>query len=448
MNKVKLWVPVLVGLMVGQLFADGERPFGLVNTLRFGYSDNIYRNQSDKGSAFVTDIVDLSFKAALSDRTDFIAKSQLVLLDDDANSNGKLYPNLYAMLNHNISPRLLLRLSEIYRSGEKSGQGSDVGAEKNVRYNYFYNKVESSADYVLTDKDRLQGSLYHEMVRHDSEIDELDYSVVGGGVAWKRDLIPQRTYSTVNLSPRYVNYDNYRAHTNSASYLLGYDTNTLVSSYRQRTGYELDNDASAQEMDISGGLNHTFNPNWQGHVQAGVTLIQNSMPDTMLVDNYVDVGPTNTSTVSTTSSVEKNGDNLRVSPLFNSGLVYSPSARTRLTGDFSIRHQPSSENRYNGQDSTELSFGAQHDLTAKLMAKATVRFANIRFDQEEQRNGAADTSNESKTQNMMDLDFRLTYKLNRINFLEVGVQHREMNGDGSESWKENRADVGWRVELN
>ncbi len=165
MNKGKFLIPVLAGLMIGQLFAESERPFGLANTIRFGYSDNIYRNQDGKNSPFVTDIIDFSFRAALSDRTDVTVKSKLVLLDDDARNSGQIYPNLYAMLNHNISPRLLFRLSEYYRSGEQSGDGSAVGSKENKRYNYFYNEVGASADYVLTEKDRLEGSLSHAMLR-------------------------------------------------------------------------------------------------------------------------------------------------------------------------------------------------------------------------------------------------------------------------------------------
>lgn len=440
MNRGKFLIPVLVGLMIGQLFADNERPFGLANTVRFGYSDNIYRNPEGKNSPFITDIVDLSFKAALSDRTDLLVKSQLVLLDDDANNGNQLYPNLYAMLNHNISPRLLLRLSDVYRSGEKSGQG--IGSSANARYNYFDNTVTGSADYVLTEKDRLGASLSHEILRHDKELRDLDYTIIGSDLSWKRELSPQRTYATFSLSPRNINYDNYRVHSGSPVTTNG---NVVTREHWE----EQDNQAGVDQVDIMGSLSHTFNPNWQGNIGAGFSLIKNTRPDvtysvtnTLYDTNGIPVASDSTNTV------YKNDDSVRVAPLFGAGLVYSPSPRTRFSGDLSMRHQPSSRDQYNGQDAVELRFGVQHDLTAKLMAKATVRFANVVFDSQDRRD-TTDPKQEKteQTQKQMDVDFRLTYKLNRINFLEAGVMHREMNGDDFD-WKENRVDVGWRVELN
>jgi uncharacterized protein (PEP-CTERM system associated) len=126
-------------------------------------------------------------------------------------------------------------------------------------------------------------------------------------------------------------------------------------------------------------------------------------------------------------------------------LVYSPSPRTRLTGDLSVSHKPSDDTGFNGQDTTELAFGAQHDLTAKLMAKATVRFASTKYDAQ----NSTDRSKTQRTDDRMDAELRLTYKLNRIHFLEAGVKHSELSSDAANSdWTENRVDVGWRVELN
>lgn len=446
MNRRKFLIPVLVGLMIGQIFADNERPFGLANTVRFGYSDNIYRNPEGKNSPFITDIVDLSFKAALSDRTDLIVKSQLVLLDDNANNGNQLYPNLYAMLNHSISPRLLLRLSDVYRSGEKSGQG--IGSSANARYNYFDNTVTGSADYVLTEKDRLGASLSHEILRHDKELSDLDYIMIGSDLSWKRELSPQRTYATLSFSPRNANYDGYRIH--KGSYVV--TTTNSVGNVTDKfvDGEELDDQAGLDQVDIVGSLSHTFNPNWQGNIGAGFSLIKNTRPD-VAYNEYWETYDTNNVLVDvgSTNRVAKNDDGVRLAPLLMAGLVYSPSPRTRFSGDLSMRHQPSSDNQYNGQDSVELRFGVQHDLTAKLMAKVTVRFANVVFAAEDRRDAVdpTKTTGTEKTQNQMDADFRLTYKLNRINFLEAGVMHREMSSDDFD-WKENRVDVGWRVELN
>jgi hypothetical protein len=48
----------------------------------------------------------------------------------------------------------------------------------------------------------------------------------------------------------------------------------------------------------------------------------------------------------------------------------------------------------------------------------------------------------------MDLGLRLSYKLNRIHFLETGIRHSKIDRDAGEDWEQNVVDVGWRVELN
>jgi hypothetical protein len=411
MHKRKLWIPVLAGLMIGQLFAESERPFKVINTVRMGYNDNIDTTSDGEGSFFVNDIIDLSFRAALSDRTDVMVKSQFNILTDSGSS--QFYPNLYVMLNHSVSPRLLLRLSEYYRSGEKSGSGAN-GANDDKQYNYFNNKITGSADYVLTKKDRLEGSVSHEILRHDQEIDTLDYTTVSGGVTWKRDLVPQRTYTTLTLNQRRTTYDNQ-------------PEDTVIRT-------NLDDKAYFDATDLSGGINHTFNQQWQGYVEAGATYVQ---------PNFSDANQT-VSIIPPVTVLDKAGNESSLNPLFRAGMVYSPSPRTRLTGDISQSYQASDDDGYGGQNTTELIFGAQHDITAKLMAKATARFANVAYDSQDSTDGTA----ADETSDRMDLSLRFTYKLNRMNFLELGLRHSEDDRSDGDSWKQNVIDVGWRVELN
>jgi hypothetical protein len=409
MSKCKLLIPVLVGLVAGQLFAESERPFKVVNRINFGYSDNIYRSPDREAGTFVTDVVDFSLRSAFSDRTDFTLKSQLTVLNDDGGMD--LYPNLYAMLNHSVSPRLLLSFSEYFRSGDKSG--TDVNAaDKNKRYNYFLNRAGASADYVLTRKDRLIGSANYEMQQHDKEIETLDRTTVDAGLTWSRELSPQRTFSTLNLRQRRIIYEK----------LLAEGQVPL--------------DAYTDETEMSAGLTHTFNQQWQGNIEAGATYSQPWADDFTYNDTLLGLTTVSQDNVAT------------LSPLFRAGMVFSPSPRTRLSGNFSLSRQASDNDAYGGQNSTELSFAAQHDLTAKLMAKATVRFANTTYDAQENIT-VNSTKRTERTEDRMDLEFMLIYKLNRMNFIELSALHREKDSDITDSsWAENRASVGWRLELN
>jgi hypothetical protein len=382
MSNTNLSIAVLVGLAAGQLFADGERPFKVVNTLRVGYSDNLYREKDSiaEEGTFVTDTVDLAFSAALSDRTDLVVKSRFDLLSDQRENN--LNPSLYALLNHSVSPRLLLGLYDSFRSSNRSGPEAGVSGTKGTRYDYFVNTVGVSADYVLTGKDRLNASADYTIMRSDDVISYNDYTTVGGGVSWQRELNPQRTFFALKLRQGHTEYD------------------------------EMTSTNSFDQTDVSAELRHTINQQWQARGEIGGSYVQRETEDTL-------------------------------NPLLNLGLVYSPSPRTRLSGDFSMKHQESTTFSFIGQDSAELRFAAQHDLTARLTAKATARFANIEYDSKDSANGGSSDSEER-----MDLDFRMTYKLNRMNFLEAGIVHREATRDSGNEWAENRVDIGWRIELN
>jgi len=376
MKKRKLLVPILAGLIIGQIFAEGGRPFSIINTLRFGYDDNVERD-GGSGSAYVEDIIDFAFNASLSDRTDLVVKSQVKFRSDTENN---LYPNLYAVLSHSVSPRLLLRFSEYYRSGDKT-TGSSGGRE-----NYFINKLGVIATYVLTEKDRLELSLDHRIRRHEEMIEDEDSTTIEAGISWARDIRPQRTRSKLSLRQRMVEYDN------------------RESSY----------DATEASLEV----NHTFNQQWQGTVEGGFTHICPDFPAP--ADNKA-----------------------RLEPLFKLGATYSPSPRTRITGDFIQRYSESDLSTHGGKTSREFRFGVQHDVTAKIMAKALARFVDTEYSQSDDEAGVGKADEER-----FDLDFRLTYKVNRLNFLEMGLRHSEkIYDDGVGDWEQNMFDVGWRVEL-
>lgn len=389
-NKMKLWLMALIGLMAVNGFAEGDQPFRISNTLRVGYNDNLYHRDSgdETDTAFVTDSIDFSYRAAFSDRTDLMLKARVNVLTDTGSS--EMYPNLYAMLNHSVSPRLLLGLTESFRSGDRTGLDGPVTTD-NERYYYYLNTAGVSADYLFNEKDRLRASADYTISRNEdddkNEFFHNDYTTIGGGLTWKHEIFPQRTYSTVNLRQRYTDYDN--------------RTNTTVDA-----------------TDLSVGIGHTFNPEWQCNLEVGGTYVS---PDVY------------------GSTTEQSSLN----PLVDAGIVYMPSPLTRLSANATLRYDESSDNRYGGQNSSIFTLGAQHSLTAKLIAKATVRFTTVDYDQD------ASTTSTSFTEERLDVDLRLTYKLNRIHSLEAGARHTQKDRDGEgEDWKQNLVDIGWRVDLN
>jgi len=413
MKKRKLLIPILAGLIVGQIFAEGNRPFSIINTLRFGFDDNPDRKEDASGSAYVEDILDFAFNASLSDRTDLVVKSQFRLKSDSENT---IHPNLYAVLSHSVSPRLMFRFSDKFRSADKTS-GTSGG-----RHDYFKNTLGASATYVLTQKDRLELSLNHQIAQHDEEIEDDDYTTLSAGISWARDIRPQRTRSKLNLNVRTTEYDK-----RSVSV-------TKIVGGVPHTGFYESSTSGYDALDLTLEVNHTFNPKWQGTIEGGFTyMMPNKRDYTITAINGLAIIP----------RMEKANEEATLSPIFKVGATYSPSPRTRFTGNYSHIFSESNDSDYIGQASDEFRFGIQHDLTAKIMAKATARFLYTTYDVDnhEADDGTAD-------EERMDLEFRLTYKLNRLNFLEMGVKHSEKSyDDGNGDWDQNVFDVGWRVEL-
>ncbi len=367
----------MAGLIVGHIFAEGDRPFTVVNTLRVGYDDNLNRNSADDStSAYIQDVVNLAFRAALSDRTDLLFRSNFTFHSDD--DRQKLDPNIYAILSHSVSPRLLIQLSEMYMSDYTTAANADG------RYDYFKNTLRADPTYVLSSKDRLSVPLSYTTKQHESDIDTLDYDMYTAGLSWKRDLSPQRTWAALHATQIMVDYDN--------------------------------RDSSFDSTRLTTEISHTFNPQWQGSIEAGLSFDETSFQGE--------------------SSSAQN-------PYFRTTLAYEPSPRTRLSGEFSHQYRESDNSLYAGETASEIRLAAQHDLTAKIMGKISARFLDAQYDSIDNEIGGGGSDTER-----LDFEALLQYKLNRINFLELRLKHSDISyGSNQGDYDQNMIDLGWRVEL-
>lgn len=381
-TRKALLISILVGMIAGQIIAGGERSWTLTNTLRFGYDDNLYRSSVNETSKFFArDIVDLSWRASLSERTDFTLKTQLIGQSD---RDFEFYPNLYAVLNHTVSPRVLMSLSDYFRRDDRTGDVT--GTEPRKRYSYYYNQVMLDSSYVFDPKTRVQLSLANAIERNDSELDVYDTTRNSVGVSVARELKPRQTRLTVGASFADLQYEN------------------LDSEYKQLA-------ASAE-------LGHTFNPQWNGVIGAGVDRL----------DAHYWGAPDKTFT----------------QPRMNAGLTYSPSPRTRVSGSYSYQYGTANNTNYIGAINQEIKLGVQHDLTAKIMVQGTVRLAERNYEKDDQQQtGSVANADEQRTY----LAARVSYKLNRNQYLEAGYEYADTDRKSGGDWTDNRVDVGWRVEI-
>ena len=386
-TKKALLISILAGMVAGQLVADGERSWTLSNSLRVGYDDNVYRDQTGRqDSVYVKDILDLAWKASMSDRTDLSLKAQLIgQTDKDSN----LYPNLYAALNHAVSPRLLLTLEDMFRYDDRTGDFSGTG-NRNDRFNYLYNRVMLGSGYVVDSQTRLQASVANAIERNESDADVYDTTQNSVSLYLARELQPQQTRLTLGVGYADLQYEN------------------LDSDFQQLT-------ASAE-------LGHTFNQQWDGVIGTGVDLVD---------ANYIN-----------------QPDDEFTNPRFNAGLTYSPSPRTRISGTYTYKYQTSNNTNYIGSLNQEIKLGVQHDLTAKIMVQATARMVDRNYENEDWQ-GSDDplATPPDADEERMYLAARVSYNVTRNHFLEAGYEYGEVDRNSGDDWEQNKVDIGWRVEI-
>ena len=135
MNKKSLQLLVALTLVAATSFAAKERVVRFQNHLRVGYDDNIYNSANAQSSAFVTDIINLSGKFNFSSRTDALLYWQPEFqYRFDADPKFVTYQDLYGRLNHALSQRAFLTISDRFRYQQKDGQTGAALSTSNQNY--------------------------------------------------------------------------------------------------------------------------------------------------------------------------------------------------------------------------------------------------------------------------------------------------------------------------
>ena len=147
MIKKTFYVLIAVSMISIPGFSAQERVVQVWNSVRVGYDDNIYQDSTDEESAFVTDILNITGKFNISGRTDAVLFWQPeVRYRFDGDPETVSYQDLYASLNHAMSQRTFLTLSDRLRYQMKDGQSGDVSRDDQ---NYLENELNGAVDYTL-----------------------------------------------------------------------------------------------------------------------------------------------------------------------------------------------------------------------------------------------------------------------------------------------------------
>jgi hypothetical protein len=397
----KLNLLMAVCLLSSFVYAAKERTITVQNSIRVGYDDNVYSSDDKTDSAYITDIINLNAKLNFSSRTDMLLYWQPEFrYRFDADPEFVTYQDFYARLNHAISQRTFLELSDRLRYRER-GQNGGSGVDKNNN-EYFENDLMGSVDYTVNSLSSVKiGGAYKFR-----EWDDDDYGKNGGldipsgyyfgdnnfdqytgNASYIRQLRPDRTQGSVGVTYTDLDYEGDRG---------GYDATTVY-----------------------GGIDQNFNPNLLGNIRLGYTFSS--------VDNL-------------------SGSTDSDSPYAQAGLEYNPTARTSLTGSLGYSKQMSENSVYNVQDQFSSALGLRHDLTAKISVASSISYIVSSYDSDYSQT-ASNADLGDADDNYFVCNIRGSYQINRANFIDAGYEYTDRNSDTFEDYDRNRVDIGWRLRL-
>jgi hypothetical protein len=313
----------------------------------------------------------------------------------DADPKFVTYQDLYAKLNHAVSQRTFLTLSDRFRYQQKEGQsGSNGNAPSEYNQNYYENELLGAVDYTLNDVSGLKvGAGYEFRIWDDKTYGEWqgttggnNYNLFSADGSYYRQMKPNKTQIMAGVNYAGLSYEGDRGGYNAVTPMIGVDQN--------------------------------FTPTVTGFGRLGYSFTS--------VDN---VGET-----SDTSA-----------PYLQAGVEVSPSARTSVTTSLGYSLYRSENSIYNAQDQLSLGLGVRHDITAKVALSAAFNYmyGNYKSDYSTYSN-LGDAKD-----NFITLGLRASYQVNRNNFLELGYlyQNRVVSDGPLSDWDSNRIDCGWRLRL-
>lgn len=397
MKHIRLFIVagLLLALAAPAMAASAESPFHLNNRLRLGYDDNIYQSDGSEGrpdqeSSFRI-IEELEMLVNLNLERTYLGlryRPSLIWYENRDTEDTDLLNDLDLNFSHNFSPSLVLAISDSLRSGqlpELQNEGYVVRQEDDN----IYNSALATLSYNLRPETRIDVSGRHILLQYDDEVnDNNNYYSVVGGLTLRQQLA---SLTTVMLDGRYQ---------------------SLV--YGDATE---DNNRDAETLYAGAGLEQTFSPQLLGSLRAGV---ENRMYDDDTFDD-------------------------ETQPYGEVSMTFLPSPKTRITGAASYSMYESDVERYMSQDRTYLSLSLAHDFTAKwsFYVSGAYTLSGYKADY------ALDAGLEDADEESFLVSARVTYRVNRINWLEAGWQYVELDSDVANrvSYDRNRFDVGWKIQL-
>ena len=400
MKQIRLFI-VAASLLALASPAFAESPIHLNNRLRLGYDDNVYQAgeaTASDGSVITHEETD-SFRIIeeiealvnLNLQRTYLGlryRPSFVWYSDRDNDDTDFLHDVDLNFVQKITPALALSISDTLRASQLP-ELQDENYVVRAKDDNYYNSALATLSYNVRPETRLDLSGRYILLRYTEEANENDnyYSAVGGLTL--RQQLASRTTLMGDLRYQTVVYD-------EAEEAFNRDANSVFAGL---------------------GAEQTFNPKLLGSLRAGV--------EQRMYDN------------------DAANDNTQ--PYGELSMTFLPTPATRITGAASYSIYESDVASYLSQNRTYLSLSFAHDFTTKLNFYLSGAYSLNQYEADYALEaGAVDADEKSFL-----VSARLAYRINRINWLEVGYQFIKLDSDlvNRESYDRNRFDIGWKIQL-
>jgi hypothetical protein len=406
MKWTKWLCAVLFALVVVQsaLAREGSKPYQINNRLRVEYDDNINQTENNKDNSWKI-IEELEFLVNFSLQNTYVGvryRPSYIWWDNRPSGGSSDFQNeLDFILNQTFSPRLNLSVVDTLRRGEspKTITASN-GVPEDVNGDFYYNTLNATLGYLLRPTTRLEMAGRYVTQRYDDEVysDSDNFDLYVGGLTLRHQLVPETT---------------------------------LIGEFRGESVEYDGPDRGSKSLYAGGGVEQIFSPNLIGSVVGGYQK----------------------------KDFNENSIGSESTPYVDASATFLPSPATRISAGAGYSMFETEVFPFASQDRAQMFASIAHDFTARLSLYLSGSYI-IGSYSADQALPEPDPANPSVTAKGGDEDTamfstRLTYQLNRSNWLEAGWQY--VNFDSTleysndvklrENFAENRVDVGWKTQF-
>ena len=384
-RSIGLMIVVAASLYGNAEAADQTRTYQLKNRIRVEYDDNINETEDNTQDSLKV-IEELELLVNLTLEQSFVGfryRPSFVWWADREEDDTDLHHDLSLVLAHNFTPRLSGSIKETYRRAELP-ELTDRGVIVRQNNDFDYNLLDGSVSYLLRPATRLELAARHTLLRYDEE-----------SVAINED------------------YDIYAG---GATLRHQVSEDTAVLGEYRRESIEYDGADRGSDSDyIGAGAEQIFSPNLLGNLRAGFQRKEYE-------DDAIDSSD---------------------APYVDASLTYLPSPATRVTAGLGYSLFEADVFPFANQERTLLFASVAHDVTARVSLYLSASHQISQYDAEE----SIDQTVADGDENISQASARVSYKVNRNNWLEAGWQFLTLGSDLREEFERNRVELGWRTQL-